>query len=56
MLRTSGRNRTWLANVLVAALPFWAILSTCAFAGEPDPKTYWDVSDIRPGMKGTGRR
>ncbi len=24
-------------------------------AGEPDPKTYWDVRDIRPGMKGVGR-
>ena len=26
-----------------------------AHAGEPDPKTYWNVDDIRPGMKGTGR-
>src|SRR4051812_30204612 len=26
-----------------------------ARAGEPDPKTYCDVDDIRPGMKGTGR-
>ena len=24
-------------------------------AGEPDPKSYWDVSQIRPGMKGVGR-
>ena len=24
-------------------------------AGEPDPKSYWDVNDIRPGMKGAGR-
>jgi hypothetical protein len=23
--------------------------------GEPDPKTYWNVADLRPGMKGTGR-
>jgi hypothetical protein len=23
--------------------------------GEPDPKTYWKVADIRPGMKGVGR-
>jgi hypothetical protein len=23
--------------------------------GEPDPKTYWDVKDLRPGMKGVGR-
>ncbi len=26
-----------------------------AVAAEPDPKTYWNVNDIRPGMKGTGR-
>ena len=31
------------------------ISRTCASAGEPDPKTYWDVRDIRPGMKGVGR-
>src|SRR5213078_2058718 len=24
-------------------------------AAEPDPKLYWDVNDLRPGMKGTGR-
>ena len=24
-------------------------------AGEPSAKTYWNVQDIRPGMKGTGR-
>ncbi len=26
-----------------------------AHAGEPDPKSYWDVKDVRPGMKGVGR-
>jgi len=25
------------------------------FGAEPDPKLYWDVESIRPGMKGTGR-
>jgi hypothetical protein len=25
------------------------------WAGEPDPKTYWDVKDLRPGMKGVGK-
>ncbi|MHC5537577.1 SpoIVB peptidase S55 domain-containing protein, partial [Singulisphaera rosea] len=24
-------------------------------AAEPDPKTYWDIKDVRPGMKGTGQ-
>jgi hypothetical protein len=32
-----------------------ACLAPGAGAGEPDPKTYWDVSQIRPGMKGVGR-
>jgi hypothetical protein len=26
-----------------------------ANAGEPDPSTYWNVKDLRPGMKGKGR-
>jgi len=26
-----------------------------ARAAEPNPKLYWDINDIRPGMKGTGR-
>ncbi|WP_250846653.1 SpoIVB peptidase S55 domain-containing protein [Aquisphaera insulae] len=28
---------------------------TTVAADEPDPKSYWDVKDLRPGMKGTGR-
>lgn len=24
-------------------------------AGEPNPKTYWEIDEIRPGMKGTGQ-
>ena len=32
-------------------------LASClpARGGEPDPKTYWDVKDLRPGMKGVGK-
>ena len=26
-----------------------------AIGGEPDSKMYWDVNDVRPGMKGTGQ-
>ncbi|MDG3003019.1 SpoIVB peptidase S55 domain-containing protein [Paludisphaera mucosa] len=37
----------------------WALAllgaSTAALAGEPDAKTYWDVKDLRPGMKGVGQ-
>jgi hypothetical protein len=31
--------------------------SACGWthAGEPDPKTYWDIGELRPGMKGVGR-
>ncbi len=29
--------------------------ASTAFAGEPDPKMYWDVKDLRPGMKGVGQ-
>ena len=40
----------WLAALLIG-------LATCmpCWAGEPDPKTYWDVKDLRPGMKGVGK-
>ena len=33
------------------------VLASCLSArgGEPDPKTYWDVKDLRPGMKGVGK-
>jgi hypothetical protein len=40
----------------LAVLPaLGASLYSGASAGEPDPKSYWDVAQIRPGMKGTGR-
>ena len=32
-----------------------AVSHSGVFAGEPDPKSYWDVAQIRPGMKGIGR-
>ena len=48
-----------LSRIALRALGVMVALgaSVCANsrAGEPDPKTYWDVADIRPGMKGTGR-
>src|SRR6516225_4250392 len=36
--------------MLVVLLPLGACLG-----GEPDVKCYWDVKEIRPGMKGVGR-
>jgi hypothetical protein len=42
---------------IIAASVAAAFVSASAVssASEPDPKTYWDVGQIRPGMKGTGR-
>ena len=40
---------------LASTLAFLTIAASFAFGGEPDPKTYWDVDDIRPGMKGKGQ-
>jgi hypothetical protein len=38
---------------LAALLSVGGSLATSA--SEPDSKTYWDINDIRPGMKGTGQ-
>ncbi len=52
MQRAIGRPLIW--SGLITAVVFL----TCALAapaGEPDSKTYWDINDVRPGMKGTGQ-
>src|SRR4051812_35148191 len=41
-----------LRRVLPAML---LVVGSSALGGEPDSKTYWDVADLRPGMKGVGR-
>jgi hypothetical protein len=33
----------------------WISATLAASAGEPDAKMYWDVKDLRPGMKGVGQ-
>ena len=43
-----------LANP-AATVALLVIAESPAVAAEPDPKSYWDVDDIRPGMKGTGQ-
>jgi hypothetical protein len=47
----------WLGGVrggLLAVLAIFSGTGAC-LGGEPDPKTYWDIDEIRPGMKGVGR-
>lgn len=43
------------AIVLAALFGLSGIALRPAQSGEPDAKLYWDVKDIRPGMKGTGK-
>ena len=52
---TSCRARWLIVRALAGGIALAAILGTCLKAGEPDPKTYWDVREIKPGMKGIGR-
>lgn len=46
-------TRFWIRSLAVVV--GLLALTTAAFAGEPDPATYWDVKDVRPGMKGVGQ-
>ncbi len=48
--RRVARSIGWIGGLL-------AILCavSSAVAGEPDSATYWNVEDLRPGMKGVGR-
>ncbi len=43
------------ARVVLGLLVLLGWADSPARGGDPDPKSYWDVSQIRPGMKGTGR-
>ena len=43
------------SHVLLATVALLAIAGRPGFAAEPDPKSYWDVDDVRPGMKGVGQ-
>jgi SpoIVB peptidase S55 len=56
MRRTRLCSLYHLSRPLVVLLAVGTmILYSSAYAGEPDPKSYWDVTQIRPGMKGVGR-
>jgi hypothetical protein len=55
MRRTSYCLKSIPARVAAIVVALAAAFHDTARAGEPDPKSYWDVSQIRPGMKGVGR-
>jgi len=56
MRRTRLDSQYHLAGPLAVLLAVGAVVfHSTAYAGEPDPKSYWDVKQIRPGMKGVGR-
>jgi hypothetical protein len=49
---------TFAARLAAAwALPclLLSLVAAPTRAGEPDPKSYWDVKDLRPGMRGVGK-
>ncbi len=45
----------WKVGLIGLTILLSVSLAKPCQSGEPDPKTYWDVNDIRPGMKGKGR-
>ena len=45
----------WKIGLLGIALILSATSPRTSQGSEPDPKLYWDVKDIRPGMKGKGQ-
>jgi len=55
MQTTSFGERIIPLKALAVVLTLAAVFGGGVNASEPDPKSYWDVRDIRPGMKGVGR-
>src|SRR5262245_9015658 len=51
----SVRECSVFIQATVVAVTLGAGFCTTSVGDEPDPKTYWDVKDVRPGMKGVGR-
>jgi hypothetical protein len=51
---TLHRPTQLLTAALAVVVGFSGSLGGSARGGEPDPKSYWDVAQIRPGMKGVG--
>jgi hypothetical protein len=53
-MRSLFSARWMTGRALLATLAILGTSIVCG-AGEPDRKMYWNVEDIRPGMKGTGQ-
>ncbi len=53
MSPSSDYRRGLFATLAMTIVALGSVV--CARAGEPDPKSYWDVKDVRPGMKGVGK-
>ena len=49
MRALSDRGKGLIAASLTVVAALGAVIG--AQAGEPDPKSYWDVSQIRPGPR-----
>ena len=47
--------QSWIIGRVLIPLLAVAGAAAATLAAEPDPTTYWDIDDIRPGMKGTGQ-
>ncbi|MBL8794990.1 MAG: SpoIVB peptidase S55 [Planctomycetia bacterium] len=50
-IRLAVRRTPWL----LFTAPLLLVLTPPALQAEPKAQTYWQVDDVRPGMKGTGR-
>jgi hypothetical protein len=55
MKLTSDPRKALMVIMFAALVALGISVGGRARASEPDPKSYWDVSQIRPGMKGVGR-
>src|SRR3984957_9300730 len=55
MRSASVRLGNNLATAVAVLVTLGDVFHSCATAGDADPKSYWDVGQIRPAMKGVGQ-
>src|SRR5216683_2383410 len=49
-----GRPAMFVVRVAPCALGIWFLVWPVVAFAAPDPKTYWNVDELKPGMKGHG--